>query len=132
MGCNGIFGRFAILTFIHSRMAIPLFFLLIDFFPLFIFLWFFHHLTTKEQLVSLSPVLFQLIVLSIAALLSGDDLLVAFAFGLGIPFLLLNIITLAGAFSAAYCYRWGWKSSAKVVVCATFAFMLMSAVLFAK
>ena len=113
-------------------MAIPLFFLLIDFFPLFIFLWFFHHLTTKEQLVSLSPVLFQLIVLFVAALLSGDDLLVAFAFGLGIPFLLLNIITLAGAFSAAYCYRQGWKSSATVVVCTTFAFMLMSAVLFAK
>lgn len=113
-------------------MAVLLFFLLINFFPLFIFLWFFHHLTTKEQLVSLSPVLFQLIVLFVAALLSGDDLLVAFAFGLGIPFLLLNIITLAGAFSAAYCYRRGWKSSAKVVVCTTFAFMLMSAALFAK
>ena len=86
-------------------MELILFFLVVDLLPLGLFLWLFRHLPPKEQLAALSPLLLQLAVLLVCGIFAGESLLIAFAFGLFIPYLFLNAITLSGAFSAALCYR---------------------------
>lgn len=109
----------------YAHMELILFFLVVDLLPLGLFLWLFRYLPPKEQLAALSPLLLQLAVLLVCGIFAGESLLIAFAFGLFIPYLFLNAITLSGAFSAALCYRRQCTSNAMVLICCNFFFLFM-------
>ena len=113
----------------YAHMELIFFFLVVDLLPLGLFLWLFRHLPQKEQLAALSPLLLQLAVLLVCGIFDGESLLFAFGFGLFIPYLFLNAITLSGAFSAALCYRRQCTSNAMVLICCNFFFLLMGTAL---
>ena len=101
----------------YAHMELIFFFLVVDLLPLGLFLWLFRHLPPKEQLAALSPLLLQLAVLLVCGIFAGESLLIAFAFGLFIPYLFLNAIAL--------CYRRQCTSNAMVLICCNFFFLFM-------